>query len=641
MNFFEKQAEIKRDTYKYISLFVFNLVIFSVLLSAVISFVTCLVIAILTNYNPGFLNMVITIAIMIVVFIIAFSKIHQSKLRSLRGNGIAKMYGAKLLSEIPSCARYNLLQNVIEELSIAASLTVPEIYILEDETSVNAFVVGYTPSDAAIVVTQGTVNYLNRDQLQGVMGHELSHIINGDMSLNTRLISWIYPLTIIYSMSDNFYNKFMMKSSSSRSILGFIMVALFKVVSSRGMLNASVFKAGLNRKREYFADQQSIRLLRQKNGIAEALKIISCLESSSDIKNTELIFVNHMMFGDIAKIKSLSIHPPITDRIKAIDPSFDVKELEEMKKKWNIKTKEGNVTKCHEKTLFLNSDEIYEDIVNQTRNFVPAMPLSARKQSTSHLKDKTERVELTTLIDRIPDELRQLARNNDGSITLILSLLLSNENNIIEKQLDLINSSYGKDVTKNIKSIINKTSTLDPNLRLPLVQLCFPAIRNNMIGKINKLQDMITAVIHADDHINLFEYCLSHMLDVQINDYRYPDRCIMHGDNNLKDVEAEITTLFSVLSQFSTSPELAKNAYLSELTNATSNFKPVYKSYPSFQQALDASWPKLNSLSITQKKILIDSIENASINNNITQTTEQREIFRTICASIHVPIIVN
>tara|TARA_R110000868_G_scaffold96745_7_gene266091 strand:- start:3334 stop:3729 length:396 start_codon:yes stop_codon:yes gene_type:complete len=131
------------------------------------------------------------------------------------------------------------------------------------------------------------------------------------------------------------------------------------------------------------------------------------------------------------------------------------------------------------------------------------------------------------------------------------------------------------------------------------------------------------------------------MLAVQINDYKNPGRSIMHGDNNLKNIEIAVTTLVSVLSQFSTSPELSKNAYLLELSNAIPNFKPVYKSYQSFQQALDASWIKLNSLSLLQKKILIDSIEKAEINSNITQTTEQREIFRTICASIHVPILVN
>src|SRR5262249_2273093 len=180
------------------------------------------------------------------------------------------------------------LLNVVEEMSIASGVPMPEVYLMPDEKGINAFAAGTAPDNAVIGVTEGCVRHLKRDELQGVIGHEFSHILNGDMRLNMRLIGVVFGLLCIMLvgrvMLDAFIRGGSPRSSSARNANPppiFLLAIGLIVIGWPGAFFGRLIQAAVSRQREFLADASAVQFTRNPLGLAGALKKIGGLAYGS------------------------------------------------------------------------------------------------------------------------------------------------------------------------------------------------------------------------------------------------------------------------------------------------------------------------------------------------------------------------
>ena len=219
------------------------------------------------------------------------------------------------------------LLNVVEEMAIASGVPVPTVYLLENDKSINAFAAGFTPADAVIGVTRGTMELLNRDELQGVIAHEFSHVFNGDMRLNIRLMGVLHGITVIAMIGY----VILRGTSGSRKGGGLAILLLggsLVVIGFVGVFFAKLIKSAVSRQREFLADASAVRYTRNPDGIAGALKKIGGLVYGAKIKSPRAEEASHFLFADglrakISSFQALATHPPLTERIRRIDAGFD------------------------------------------------------------------------------------------------------------------------------------------------------------------------------------------------------------------------------------------------------------------------------------------------------------------------------
>ena len=253
------------------------------------------------------------------------------KVVELAGGGavVARLMGGSPVELQTAEPGEQRLRNVVEEMAIASGTPVPELYVLPDE-SINAFAAGHTTHDAAIAVTRGALRVLTRDELQGVIAHEFSHILNCDMRLNIRLMGLLNGLLLI-ALSGYYLMRFSGNAMPRRGkgAGAVALLALFglliMVVGYIGVFFANLIKAAIGREREYLADASAVQFTRNPAGLAGALKKIAALSEGSMIESPAAAQTSHFFIaepGVSSWLNFLATHPPLEDRIRRLDPAF-------------------------------------------------------------------------------------------------------------------------------------------------------------------------------------------------------------------------------------------------------------------------------------------------------------------------------
>ena len=335
-DFFERQDITRRNTGRLVLLFVLAVIAIMVsiylLLAATMGYL---------NQNPetgaidwSLANDLQLVGIAVVGTLVVVGGGALFKTAQLRGGGrvIAEELGGRRLNPDTSVSGERQLLNVVEEMAIASGTPAPPVYLLDEEGGINAFAAGFTINDAVIGVTRGAVERLSRDELQGVIAHEFSHILNGDMCLNIRLIGFLYGILII-GMLGYFMLRVSAFSSyrhrrSSRDSSPLALLALgagLMVVGFLGTFFGNLIKAGVSRQREFLADASAVQFTRQPAGIAGALKRIGGFLSGSTVQSPNAPEANHMFFGKATSGLSglFATHPPLADRIRKLEPSWN------------------------------------------------------------------------------------------------------------------------------------------------------------------------------------------------------------------------------------------------------------------------------------------------------------------------------
>jgi Zn-dependent protease with chaperone function len=248
---------------------------------------------------------------------------HRSSQLREGGGAVAKALGGIAVNANDTDLKRKRLVNIVDEMAIAARIRKPQVFVLPDEPGINAFAAGNSPDEAAVAVTQGALDLLDRDQLQAVIGHEFSHILNGDMKINMRLTAWIFGLCVITDMA----RRFMRKGGSGRNAgrLRIVAMGIF-VAGSAGAFAGRLLQAAVSRRREHLADASAVQFTRNPQALQSAFIVMAANAAGTRLEHENSVAVAHMFFASsrpawMAKMGNswFATHPPIEERVQAID----------------------------------------------------------------------------------------------------------------------------------------------------------------------------------------------------------------------------------------------------------------------------------------------------------------------------------
>lgn len=622
MNFFEHQAAARRDSTRLIVLLVLAVV-------CIVGAVDAVMWAVTHSWRMLAFTSGVT------VITIVFGSLYRIASLSGGGEAVAQQMGGSVVPPDTTDPALRRLRNVVEEISIASGVPVPKLYVLENEAAINAFAAGFTPSDAVVAVTRGALDRLNRDELQGVIAHEFSHILNGDMRLNIRLIGVLFGILMVGLIGRKILEYGRFGSGRSRNAGGLLIAALIAlIIGYVGLFFGRMIKAGISRTRERLADASAVQFTRQTAGLAGALKKIAGLEDGSRLQdrgNTEE--VSHMLFGDGVGFSGLfATHPPLMERIRALEPSFVDARLAQLQAQWRAAPPDGL-----QEDLALGLSDAGHAHLPHPASSMHVAPLQVSAQVATPATDDYQRA--NAIAASIPEALRDLARGRDTVMPLLLAMLLAEDETLQAAQQQLIQSALGDDVAEQALRIHQQlTVDLHPMLRLPLASLAFPVLRLRPRPQLNGFLQTVQAVIHADAQVSLFDYCLGKLLDVQVREALDPARYARFGRSKPGNVRNEFATLLAVVAHYGNAdPAAAQRAYLAGLQRVLPRDHLPYTPPAQGVQALEAVWSPLDALDPLAKQVMVEALTEA-ISSDGSVTVAEAELLRTICGVLHCPL---
>lgn len=630
MNFFEHQTRARRSTAWLVGLFAAGV-------ACMVAAVT-LVLAVAVGPDPASL----ALAALAVVAVIGFASLFR--IMQLRGGGdvVASSLGGVPVPEDTRDPQLRRLRNVVEEMAIASGVPVPAIFVLDREPGINAFAAGYAPSDAAIAVTRGALEKLNRDELQGVVAHEFSHILNGDMRLNIRLMGTLFGISMLgligrHAMEGGVRVAGVRRRNEGPSVGLMLLLAGLAawVIGSLGVVFARLVKAGVSRSREMLADATAVQYTRQTAGLAGALKKIAGVHEGSQFsRRSDAEEVSHMLFGDGMGLSGLfATHPPILERIRALEPGFSPEAVARLRDQWRITPPDGM-----REDVMLGLAPAGEPLRGQDARY-SVSPAQVAAQVANPGDDDYRRAD--EVLSALPAPLRELARERANAMPLLLGLLLcADDARLRGRQIAEIRARLGDgpaDAADRIQ--VDYLDGLHPAQRLPLAQLAFPLVRRFPRPHVEAFLDAMHALVHADGQVSLFEYCLGRLLETQVREALAPGRHARFGRRRQTDVRQEFAVLLSTVAAAGhpNDPEAARHAYLAGLQRVLPRDHLPYAPPAEGVVALDAVWDPLDRLVPAAKQVLVESLT-AAVTHDGRITVAEAELLRTICGVLHCPL---
>ncbi len=655
MNFFEHQQLARSQSRRLVLLFTVAVILIvlavdvAALLAAAIALPSTQVeqagFAGLAYAHAGLLGLV-SLGTLAVIGVSSMFK--TSQLRS-GGGAVARQLGATLVPDETRSPSLRRLRNVVEEIAIASGVPVPEIYVLEQETGINAFAAGFSAADAAITVSQGCLDRLSRDELQGVIAHEFSHVLNGDMRLNIRLMGILFGILVI-GLAARFVLQGSRGGSRSKGA-GAILVAalLIMLVGYIGLFFGRLIKSGISRQREYLADASAVQFTRQTNGIAGALKKIGALPEGSRLAHAGTEEVSHMLFGDgVGYSRLMSTHPPLMDRISRLDPSFKPADLNAMAKAMMAAPHADQLAQMEADTSDQDGKRqgpfagmgaldpagiAAEPAGGIGMAVLPALILG----QVGNPGDDDYRV-ASALHAGIPDALRQAARRSDEALALVLALVLDADESLRQTQVALIREHHDAALADTSIELYTQALELPPRERLPLAALAFPSLRRLPRAQLDRLVGTLDALIDADGRIGLFEYCLARLLRVQVTDTLDPSNARIIGSAKLSDQKAHAVRVLAIVGeQGADTAQQAMQAFQSGVQEIWPSEAIAFSPVANWIEALDESLAALDRLDGIGKQLLVAALVR-TVSEDGRLSVEESELLRCICGSLHCPL---
>jgi Zn-dependent protease with chaperone function len=620
MNFFEQQALARKATTRLVVLFA--LAVLGIVLAV------DLAVALVFGVHAGAL----LLASLATVAVIGLGSLYR--LSSLRGGGepIALQFGGVPVPEDTTDRHLRRLRNVVEEISIASGVPVPKLYVLEGDAAINAFAAGYAPTDAVIAVTRGALDKLNRDELQGVIAHEFSHVLNGDMRLNIRLIGVLFGILMLSLVGRKILMYGGGRGRGASAVLVAALIAL--VVGGIGLFFGRMIKAGVSRTRERLADASAVQFTRQTVGLAGALKKIAGVQEGSRLNDrSDAEEVSHMLFGDGVGLSGLfATHPPILQRIQALEPSFKAEQLARLQAQWMAAPPNGL-----EEDVRLSMDAPSGARLPDAATEFSLTPPMVSAQVAHPEADDYRRAD--AIVTSLPDGLRARAQQRETVVPLLLALLLDRDAGVRERQRSEISARLGDAAATAAFELQHEAlSALHPMQRLPLAAIAFPVLRRRPRPELDAFMDTVHAMVHTDGRVSLFEYCLGRLLEVQVRESLDPARHARFGRRKPAGVKREFATLLAVVAQAGhADADAAKRAYLAGLQRVLPRDHLPYAPPAEGVLALDEVWPALDALDPLAKQVLVEAITDA-VGHDGRVSVAESELLRTICGVLHCPL---
>ncbi len=429
------------------------------------------------------------------------------KLYQLRtgGRAVAESVGARLIDPTLATGQERKVLNVVEEMAIASGIPVPPVYIL-DEGGINAFAAGYTPKDAVVCVTKGTVERLDRDELQGVIGHEFSHIFNGDMRLNIKLIGVLNGILAI-----GLIGWFILRSSMQTSRVGYrrrskdngvpmalILVGLaMLIIGYMGTFFGNLIKAAVSRQREFLADASAVQFTRNPSGIAGALKKIGGYIGGSKITHHGAAEVSHMFFSQ-ASVSwldfMLATHPPLPERIRRIEPTWDGQFEKSVPLKGEVAAR-------------MPASALAAAATSPGAAVATASPAGKQGHPGGDNLDSA-----ATLIEQLPESVKTAAHEPFSARALVYAMLIDDDSAAQARQMEYLQAESWRGAADETKRLLADVQTMNDQHRLPALDLAMPALRQLSQSQYDEFCHSVDLLVRADNHIKLFEWTVQKLV---------------------------------------------------------------------------------------------------------------------------------
>lgn len=624
-NFFERQDEARRNTAKLVALFVL----------AVVSIIVGIYAAVVLGLgwaggrvDPIQLEVLLIVATGTLALVGVGSLVKILSLRS-GGHVVAESLGGETLDRPADSLSEQRLLNVVEEMAIASGTPVPPVYVLEED-GINAFAAGFTPDDAVIGVTRGCVELLDRDELQGVIAHEFSHILNEDMRLNIRLMGLLHGILLVgltgrLLVRSMFYSGRSRKGGRGRAAIAVVGIALL-VAGFAGVFCGRLIKAAVSRQREFLADASAVQFTRNPKGIGGALKKIGGHVEGARIEAESAEQASHLFFGyalgeGFFSTSWLSTHPPLGERIERIDPSFDG-EFPTVESHRLDETEEAGVSGLHAgAAATAESTPDPRSVVEQAGMVNPSQVEEGQRRRAEE-----------------PDSLRAAVQEPLSAVAIVYSFLLDDDEHRRDRQLRLLRYYETEPVAEETERWYPGTSTVERPKRLALVDLAAPALRELSDDQRERLRETIRALAEADDHLSVFEYALETIVRHRLEHVARPTakRVQFRRFSKIKD---DIVTLLSALSSAGhDSVEAAHAAFrvgmdAFEKRAEGEGVSPVSVAPESLNDALD----RLAVTSPQLKQEVLSACADCVLSDE-TVTTEETELVRAVSIALNVPL---
>lgn len=554
MNFFESQDKVRKNTFILALLFVLALLSLIVMTNLLVMGVFGFLNSEQLQNGGSLLEQMdwqtfTTVSVGVGILVVAGS-LYKIMVLSTGGKVVAEALGGQLIPQNTNDPKQRKLLNVVEEMAIASGTPPPPVYLLTNESGINAFAAGFSPRDAVIGVTQGTVDHLSRDQLQGVIAHEFSHIFNGDMRLNIRLIGALNGILIIglagyyilYASSFSGRGRSNGKNAAGILALGVGLMA----IGFAGTFFGGLIKAAVSRQREYLADASAVQFTRNQDGIAGALKRIGGLKFGSKLESPAAPEVSHAFFaqGVSGFMQGLAAtHPPLKQRILRIDPQWDGK-FDSSDKIDSIQ--EPSLGQRQNKKENISGQQIANTTIPLVAGAAIAHVAKAINQIGSPQAETIEHAR--SLLSELPLAIKEAAREPYGARAVMYSLVLDPGQVVRDKQLSHLKLNADQDVFVLTQKLAPKLTGLETKFRLPLIDIAIPALKQLSLNQYLAFRDNLSSLIAMDSRLDLLEWSLQNILFTHLDgQFLKPERSTTRY-SNIKQLQQETELVLSVLA---------------------------------------------------------------------------------------------
>ena len=678
MNFFEHQDEARRNTTRLVILFA--VAVISMIMAIYIVAVMALASSgsIITTWQPEILDLII-IGVLGTVGVGSLSKTWK-----LRGGGkvVALDMGGRLLEPLTQDATEQRVLNVVEEMAIASGTPVPPVYLMDRESGINAFAAGFTINDAVIGVTRGCVERLSRDELQGVIAHEFSHIINGDMRLNLLLIGVLQGILMIHLLGratmrgmwhpSGYRDRKDMKEAG----FTFVMAIALTAIGFIGFLCGRMIKSAVSRQREFLADASAVQFTRNPLGISGALRKIGGFTKGSTIMTPKAEEASHLFFGEAISANfnsAFATHPPLGERIRRLENLPNAASVQS-----NVsqgKSVKGTIGQGKAITPHSSSANASVLTPESPMGFAPTSPPTPTLHPTSiaraparvtpshspqpspskqtvHINPDTVVSQIGTtdpahldyarsLLAQLPQPIKTALKHRQGSQALIYALLLDvKHKKVRDRQVIHLKQTEPTDTLKLTAQLAQRVYKLDPRSRLPLVDLTVPALRDASKSEFSRFFKQIQALVQADGRISLSEYTLQVVLMRRLEPYftHTPNTQITHA--SVDPIWQDCLTILSGLANVGHDTlDAATDAFRAGVQRLPGASKRVIPSQPvaSDIPKIGKSLKTLTKAAPKVKQAMVDACAyTVLIDGDVT--VKESELLRAIVISLDCPI---
>ena len=528
--------------------------------------------------------------------------------------------------------------NVVEEMAIASGVPMPQVYVLDHEEGINAFAAGLGQQDAVVAVTNGALQRFSRDELQGVIGHEFSHILNGDMRINLRLMGLIHGILVI-ALTGRLVMRLAANTSDTRSssskggngTLALLAggIALL-IIGSLGYFFGQLIKAAISRQREFLADASAVQFTRNPDGLSCALQKLGGGSTRSLVGHPRTNEASHMFFGNAVAapfMGLLATHPPLDERIRAIDPHWD-----------------GHFPAVMEQPSALESasSSAAETNAAPAAALVSAFAGSSRGVAVDQVVARIgtvspSQVEFGVAIRAsLPEALAAAAHDPFSARAVVVALLCGNDRLKAMPLFDLLERADDLALTKEVRRLHPLVTVLDPRARLPLLEICCPALQQLSSSQRPSFLTLLDHLARADGIISPMEYCLTRLVSAHLA----PSTTRPSAIYALAPLLEPAATLLSALAHFGPHDPSAKRAAFAAgaarliARGATLPMLTVDRCGPG---ALDAALQRLSQASTGLKQRLIDACAWTIAADGIIEPSEA-EMLRVVSMMLGCPM---